>query len=277
MRSRSILRTGLAVGFVVTASFIPVHPARANVLDDYTSPRNADVDARGAKTIEVRAGAGSLRIEGRPGISEVHVRGTARASSRGRLADIKLIAERRGDIVYIKSDMPDDNGTGFWNAVRGDWGNMQLDLVIEVPETVPLDVEDGSGESKFIGVGPLKLVDGSGNLEINGAKGDVSVDDGSGNMKIENVEGAVHVTDGSGEITARNIVGDFVVEDDGSGGIDVASVGGSMRVEEDGSGGIDVDRVAGDFVVGRKGSGSIRSSGVKGKIDIPERHRRRGY
>lgn len=175
-RSPSVLRTGVAVVLVVTASFIPVHRARATSLDDYTAPRDANVDARGATSIEVRAGAGSLRIEGRPGISQVQVRGTARASSRARLNDIKLIAERRGNVVYIKSDMPDDNGSGF---LRGDWNNnMQLDLVIEVPETVALDVEDGSGESKFLNVGPLKLTDGSGDLEIKGAKGDVTVDDG---------------------------------------------------------------------------------------------------
>lgn len=92
-RSKSVLRTGLAAAFIVTASFIPVHRIHASVVDNYTSPRDANVDARGAKTIEVRAGAGSLRIEGRTDISQVQVRGTARASSRNRLQDIKLIAE----------------------------------------------------------------------------------------------------------------------------------------------------------------------------------------
>lgn len=274
-RSKSIFRTGLAAAFIVTAAFIPGRPARASVVDDYTAPRDADIDARGAKSVEVRAGAGSLRIEGRPGISQVQVRGTARASSRNRLADIKLIAERHGDVVYIKADMPEDNGTGFWNAVRGDWGNMQLDLVIEVPQSLSLDVEDGSGDAKFANIGPMKLTDGSGELSIIGVKGDLTVEDGSGSMTIENVEGRVRVTDGSGEITAKNIVGDFIVEEDGSGSIEVAGVGGNMRIEEDGSGSIDVDRIAGDFTVDHKGSGSIRSSGVRGKTDIPDRHRRR--
>ena len=274
-RSRSILRTGLSAAFIVTAAFIPVHRIHASVVDDYTAPRDADVDARGARSIEVRAGAGSLRIEGKAGITQVQVRGTARASSRNRLADIKLIAERRGDVVYIKSDMPDDENHSFFNLGRDDW-NMQLDLVIEVPQSIALDVEDGSGEAKFENVGPMNLTDGSGDLTIVGVKGDLEVEDGSGNMTIENVEGRVRVSDGSGEIRAKNVVGDFIVDEDGSGNIDVAGVGGSMRVEEDGSGGIDVDRIAGDFTVDHKGGGSIRSSGVRGKIDIPDRHRRRG-
>jgi hypothetical protein len=249
MRSRFILRSAIALAIVVTAAFIPV---RAHAIGDVTSPRNAEIDARGAKTIQVIAGAGDLRIEGRTGISQVQVRGTARASSRRRLDDIKLVAERRGDVVYIKADIPENNG--FFSR---DWNdNMALDLVIEVPQSVALDVEDGSGDSKFTNVGPLKLVDGSGGIEIRGAKGNVSVEDGSGEMVIENVEGSVRVTDGSGGITASNIGGDFIVEEDGSGSIDVSHIAGNFTVEE-------------------KGSGSISSSDVKGKIDIPERHRRR--
>lgn len=275
MTRSTVLRTGLAAAFIVTAAFIPVHPANAGSFGDYTAPRDADVDARGAKSIEVRAEAGSLRIEGRSGITQVQVRGTARASQKNRLADIKLIAERRGDVVYIKADMPEDRNNSFWNLGRDDW-NMQLDLVIEVPQNIALDVEDGSGEAFFSNVGPMKLTDGSGEISIIGVKGDLEVEDGSGSMTIENVEGRVRVSDGSGEIRAKNIVGDFIVDEDGSGSIDVAGVGGSMRVEEDGSGGIDVERVAGDFTVDHKGSGRISSSDVRGKIDIPERHGRRG-
>ena len=268
-----VLRTSFAAAFVVTAAFIPIHKVRAAGFDDYTSPRNAEVEVGGAKTIEVRAGAGSLRIEGRPGITRVQIRGTARSSSRGRLDDIKLIAERRGDVVFIKSDMPDDNNSHFWN---GDW-NMALDLVIEVPTNIALDVEDGSGETKIVGVGPLRLTDGSGNVDIDGIKGNATVEDGSGELTIQNVQGSLHVSDGSGGITVKNIVGNFEVDEDGSGDIDAIGIGGTMKVDEDGSGNIDVERIAGDFLVDNKGSGSIRSSDVKGRIDIPERHRRRGY
>ncbi|MEO7366382.1 MAG: hypothetical protein ABIZ36_00405, partial [Gemmatimonadaceae bacterium] len=260
-RSRLVCRTGLAA-FIVAAAFIPVHKSGASGLDDYTSPRNADIDASGAKTIEVRAGAGSLRIEGRSGITRVQVRGTARSSSRGRLDDVKLIAERRGDVVFIKSDMPDDENSG-WKSTRGDW-NMALDLVIEIPMNVALDVEDGSGDTEIISVGPLHLVDGSGEVKINGVKGNATVEDGSGSLTIENVEGTLHVSDGSGNINVKNVVGDFEVDEDGSGDIDAVGVGGTMRVDEDSSGNIDVERIAGDFLVDHKSSGSIRSSDVKG-------------
>src|SRR5438067_12154430 len=73
----------------------------------YTAPRNASVDAAGAKTVEVEAAGGILRVEGKPGLRQIQVTGTARASSPRLLNEIKLIAERRGDRGVIKAGMPD--------------------------------------------------------------------------------------------------------------------------------------------------------------------------
>lgn len=266
MKSSRIAVAGL---LVVTAAFIP---RRARALEDYSAPRNAEVDARGARTIRIEAAAGLLRVEGKKGISQVTVRGTARSSRRNWLDDIKLVAERRGDEVFIKAQMPDEN-SHIWNAMRGDW-ELALDLVIEVPETIALDVDDGSGDAEFNNAGALTFDDGSGEMTIRNAHGDVRIVDGSGNITIEGVEGRVNVDDGSGNIRARNVTGDFTVGEDGSGDIDVSGVGGTMRVENDGSGSIEVDRVAGDFVVEHDGSGEIHYETVKGSIRIPERKRR---
>jgi hypothetical protein len=261
----------LAVMLVITAAFVPAR-ARAQ---GYTAPRDAQVDAAGARVVQIEAAAGSLRVQGVAGLTQVRVRGTARASSRSLLPDIKLIAERRGNIVFIKADIPDNhNGRGLWDAMRGGNWYRGLDLVIDVPITLPLDVTDGSGEAEFINVGAVSLTDGSGELTIRGARGNVEVNDGSGSVDINGVEGSVRIHDGSGEIRARNVTGDFIVEDDGSGNIDVSGVGGTMRVENDGSGNIDVDRVAGDFVVREGGSGTISYDTVKGNVSVPERRRR---
>lgn len=268
---RKILRLrGWLVGpLVVTAAFIPVR-ARAQ---DYTAPRDAQIDARGARMVEIEAASGSLRVEGMPGLTQVRVKGTARASDRSRLADIKLIAERRGNVVFIKADIPDNHNRG-WDAIDRDNWVMQLNLVIEVPVTLPLEVSDGSGESEFNNVGALSLTDGSGEINIRGAKGNVEINDGSGTVDINGVEGNVRIRDGSGEIRARNVTGDFTVTDDGSGSIDVVGVGGTMRVQNDGSGSIDVSRIAGDFVVDEGGGGSVRYDTVKGRVSVPERGRR---
>jgi hypothetical protein len=238
----------------------------------YTAPRNAVVDAAGAKTVEVDAAAGILRVEGKPGLSQVQVTGTARASSQRLLNDIKLIAERRGDLVYIKADIPEDRS---WRD--GDDWSAGLDLVIQVPQGINTDITDGSGETKIFNVGALRAEDGSGDFSVDGAAGSVRITDGSGSLRIENVGGDVNVEDSSGEIEVRNVSGSFTVESDGSGGIYASDVRGSVVVRNDGSGEIEVNKVGKDFRVGNKGSGSIDYADVSGQVDIPERHRDRRH
>lgn len=267
---RSSIGAGLAA--LACLAFVSA-PGVAHAQGGYTSPRNADVETRGVRQVKIEAGAGSLRVEGRTGLSQVRVRGIARASSRDRLGDIKLTAERRGDVVFIRAEIPDGNWNG-WNS-----GNhyLGLDLVIEVPQSLSLDAEDGSGDASFINVGALSLTDGSGEVEIRGARGSVVVEDGSGTIDIDGVEGNLRVRDGSGDIRARNVTGDMTVDTDGSGEINVSGVGGTMRVANDGSGSIDVDRIGGNFIVESDGAGSIDYASVKGTVSIPQRRRdRRG-
>lgn len=239
----------------------------AHAQSAYTAPRNAVVNANGARIVEVEAAAGSLRVEGKPGLTQVEVTGTARASSQGRLNDIRLIAERNGDRVFIKADIPDQDG---WN----DNGEAALDLVVQVPQGMNADISDGSGDAKIYNVGDLEMGDGSGELLIDGAQS-VRVTDGSGSLTIENVRGDVTVSDGSGDIDVRNVTGSFTVESDGSGGINATDVRGSVIVRNDGSGGIDVNKVGKDFRVENKGSGDIEYADVTGTVDIPDSRRNR--
>ncbi|HJQ12128.1 MAG TPA: hypothetical protein VJ840_13945 [Gemmatimonadaceae bacterium] len=245
---------------VAAAPFLIGSAAHAQA---YTAPRNAVVNAAGARLVEVEAGAGSLRVEGKQGLSQVQVTGTARASSQGILNEIRLIAERRGDRVFIKADIPEHNG--YYDNY-----DASLDLVVEVPQGMNADIADGSGDTKIYNVGELDAADGSGELLIDGAQS-VRVTDGSGSLTIENVRGDVRVNDGSGEIDVRNVAGSFTVESDGSGGISATDVRGSVVVRNDGSGGIDVSKVGKDFRVENKGSGNIDYADVTGSVDIPDR------
>jgi hypothetical protein len=249
------------------APFLLAPAAHAQWSSAYSAPRNAVVDAAGARSVEVEAAAGSLRVEGKPGLRQVQVTGTARSSSQDILGRIRLIAERRGDVVFIRADIPDNEGYGNYSAM--------LDLVIEVPQGMNADVADGSGDAKILNVGSLEMTDGSGELTIIGATGSVRINDGSGNITVENVGGDVKVTDGSGEMNVRNVTGSFTVENDGSGGIRATDIRGSVVVEHDGSGDVDVDKVGRDLRVESKGSGEISYSAVGGQIDIPDRRRGR--
>src|SRR5712671_2472167 len=123
------------------APFLIGSTAHAQWSSPYSAPRNAVVDATGAKSVEVEAGAGILRVEGKAGLRQVQVTGTARASSQQFLNQIKLIAERRGDVVFIKADIPENDS--WWR----DNDSAGLDLVILVPQGINADVSDGSGDA----------------------------------------------------------------------------------------------------------------------------------
>ena len=208
----------------------------------HRAPREATVQIDGAKRIRVIARAGDLKIQGRPGASTVAVHGTACSSRESGLDEIKLIAERRGDEVYVEASMPDE-----WSG-----GARGLDLTLDVPSSLPLDVEDGSGSATIRDVAALKI------------------DDGSGELRIENVAGAVTVSDGSGEIVIDH-AGSVVIAEDGSGSVRITGVKGSVVVRDDGSGSIDVSDIGGDFAVEHDGSGGITHDGVRGAVRIPRR------
>ena len=216
---------------------------------DYTAPRQVSASTAGARRILVAAGAGSLRIEGKRGLTEVRAHGTAYASSRGVLDEIRLVANRRGDVVELRTEIPEQRG--------GDWDNWQagIDLVVEVPDSLALAVEDGSGGLEIRNVGMLDVSDGSGEMIIEHVRGSLTIRDGSGSIRVDDVRGAVEIPS------------------DGSGSVELSHVAGSVHVGFKGSGSVDVDDVAGSFTVGTKGSGGVTYRNVKGAVQVPERGR----
>jgi DUF4097 and DUF4098 domain-containing protein YvlB len=236
--------------------------------DDHTAPRNATVDASGARLVRISARAGFLKVNGREGLSQARVRGTARASREGWLDEIQLRAERRGDVVEIDVEIEDRNYVGVGNFYRA------LDLDIEIPAGIAVEIDDSSGDLEVRGTGALDVRDSSGEIEIVDA-GAVRVRDSSGDISIERAKGTVTVEDSSGDIEIRNVAGSVEIEEDSSGDIVAADVTGSVRVGRDSSGSIRVADVGGSFSVERDGSGSISHRNVRGEVQLPRRKRDR--
>ena len=247
----SILAVGLAMAL----------PALADDCD-HVEPRQEFVDAGGVERVEIDASAGFLRVTGRSGADLVRVEAEACASSKSLLEKIQLTVRRSGDRVRIVAEVPDSS----W----GDWNNStaRLDMDVELPAGVELEIDDGSGAIEVRNVGSLEIDDGSGEIEVHEVAGDLRIDDGSGSIEATDVRGIVEIEDGSGEIDLRS-VREVLIEDDGSGSIDIDEVEGDVMVRSDGSGSITVRDVGGDFTVRRDGSGSIRHNGVAGRVSIP--------
>lgn len=262
---------------LVALALLPVLAAGADC--ERSKTLDAVLDATGATSLEIDAEAGSLRVEGRRGSSEVRVDGRACASSESRLEDIELITRRDGDHLLVRAKIRDFDS---WRKTYA-----RLDLTIIVPADLALEVSDGSGETEISDVLSLDLSDGSGAIDVRRIAGDVRIKDGSGEIDLESVEGGVRIndgsggiwvrdvgqtvliSDGSGEIDIDDVNGDVEISDDGSGGISIRNVGGHVMIGSDGSGSIHVAFVGGDFTVRSDGSGSIRIDDVKGKVSVP--------
>ena len=245
---------------LIAAAQLAVAPSLGSALvfmDDYTAPRNAVVDAAGAKVVRVHALAGELKIRGRDGLTKVDVHGTARASNEDYLRDITLTAERHGDVVDVRVDIPERTFVGIGRFYRA------LDLDIDVPAGVALEVEDSSGDLEIADVGALDLDDSSGDITLEHIGGTLRVEDSSGYMRIDGVKGDVSLRDSSVTVT-----------EDSSGEIEMHDISGTVHIERDSSGGISVHDIGGDFVVDRDGSGGIDYRGVKGSVQIPSRRHR---
>lgn len=255
-------------------------PAVATADDcDVRAPRSAQVDGSGVTKIVLEAAAGDLRVRGGSS-SSIDVRGEACAPTRRRLDEIKLETRREGATVYVRVVIPDDDSI---------FGRGRLDLTIDAPASVALDVNDSSGDVEIHGVSAVKLDDSSGDIGIEDITGQVQVEDSSGDIRVKRVRGDVSASDSSGDViiedvsgnvaipvdssgdlVMRRIQGGVRVMNDSSGDIRIADVGKNVVVDNDSSGSIKVENVTGDLTVAHDSSGDIRHSHVMGAVSIPK-------
>ncbi len=251
--------------FIVVAVTLAATAGRAGMFGcDHTASRRVTAPVAGVTRVLVIGHAGSLHVTGHSGATEVVASGTACSSDKSALDEIQLRSERNGSELKIEAVIPNLNQI-FWNS------SARLDFEVTLPDTMALEVRDGSGETKIDNAGDLRVHDGSGTLTIRGVRGNAEVTDGSGTLEISDVSGDVRVTDGSGGMEIDRIGGNVVI-DDGSGSIDVSNVQRNVTIEDDGSGSVDVHDVRGDFTVKSKGSGQITSNRIGGRVTIPRRH-----
>lgn len=231
---------------------------------DLTADRSATAEADGVHVLVVNSGAGWLRIQGHPGLNRVQARGIAHASSEHFLAAIRLDVTRSSDTVFVNAVTPVDTG-----AVAGTPG---LDLTLDIPADIAVNVTDASGETIIHDVGPLRIAtSGTGGVEIDGVAGPLDAVDGAGDFQAANVRGDVTLRDGGGGIYLSSIAGSVNIPMDGAGEIQVADVTGSVTVGSKSSGEIAVRNVGGDLLVSPSGSGSVEYHDVKGRVAIPAR------
>ena len=275
---------------IATAMILAAGSAFAGGLFDddckHTAPRNLAAPASGVTKVVIHAEAGSLKVDGIQGATQIATTGTACTSDDDFLDRITLSQRRSGSTLYIDAHIPDRTVIfGFFQARLDFAVTMPVGLEVSIDDdsgwiktanTGPLTIDDDSGSIEVINVrGPVKIDDDSGDIAIDAVIGDVSISDDSGGIDIKHVNGSVEIEDDSGGIQIANVEGQVHIRNDDSGSITVANVKRDVLVDDDGSGSIEVADVGGNFTVGSKGSGSIDYERVSGRVRIPERYQER--
>ncbi|HJS21834.1 MAG TPA: DUF4097 family beta strand repeat-containing protein [Steroidobacteraceae bacterium] len=252
-----------------------------------TAERSGQHAVAGAKRIAITARAGDLEVQGRKGATQVNARGKACASEQRLLDLIRIELRLEGDVLKVNALMPDITADDAPDDARA-----TLDLTLEVPDHLPIEVVDSSGDAKIDSLAGLQMTDSSGDLRISRIAGEVDVRDSSGDLWIDEVGKNVRLQDSSGDVSVEDVHGDVEVEADGSGSlvfervdrnvtvardgsgdIRIANVKGDARIDSDGSGDVNVRDVAGSFSLGGKGSGEVNVAEVKGAVSIPPERR----
>lgn len=160
-------------------------PAVAQV-GRYSVQRTASSPTSGISTIRISNGSGRLTVTGRSGSSNVNATALVHGSSQDAANSVKLVVERHGDVLDVHAARPD----GGWF----DRADVSIDLTVEVPPSIALDVSDGSGGAHIDNVGAIRVRSGSGGVHVTNVGGDLIVDSkGSGSVRYSNVKGAVSV------------------------------------------------------------------------------------
>ena len=99
-------------------------------------------------------------------------------------------------------------------------GWCRLGYGITAPAGLPLTVTDGSGDLNVSGFGGHVTLDGgSGNITVSHLSGTIELSNGAGDIAASGLDGSVRLSDGAGDIVGTGLAATDVVGDDGSGNI----------------------------------------------------------
>lgn len=224
----------------------------------YTDHREATLALAGAKSIRVKAGAGSLDVRGQRDLTRVRATGTACANSQDLLDQVQLKTERAGDEIIVTAIIP-SAGVG---------SSPKLDLQVDVPDNLAVTVEDPSGTADISHVASLRMKKGSGTTRITDMAGAVDLEASSGEKTLEKVAGAITVEDGSGTLIIRDAAGTVDIREKSSGELTVDGAGGAVNAGRLGSGSALFRNVKGELVIDSKSSGQVRIDGVEQNVLI---------
>ena len=231
----------------------------------FEAPRNLQLNLAGVKSVQISVHSQDLHVIGNGSSNELSLTGRACASDKSELEQLQITQQRDGDQLRI--DIGGKQHSSF-SLFGSSYAN--LEVTVNLPASMPVNVSVGSGNADVRGVQELQSIVGSGDLHVRQIAGKFSTSVGSGDVDATDVGALDAGSVGSGDLKVSGVKGDAKVGSIGSGDVTLRQIGGTVRAGTLGSGDLTVNDVAGNFTLGAKGSGDVNHSGVKGKVSVPQ-------
>lgn len=254
-----MVRPGIAIMLV---SVLMPHAACAAICHD-VAVRNLQGGLAGTRSVRVDLHGYQLHLK-RGAESGFILAGQACASDRATLKSLTITQRRSGDQLVLELGTVEQ-------AVSGRLGrpDAHLDVTMQLPASMPVLLEIGSGVADVSGMQHVQAQVGSGNLQARNI-GSLSARVGSGVVVARDIGELEAGAVGSGKLTATRVRGDVRLGHVGSGVVQLRRIGGSVRVEAIASGTLEVNSVDGNFSLGAKGAGKVILADVKGALSVPQ-------
>lgn len=250
------------VACLVAAIGLLILPLTALARGDcaHSAERKGGIDTAGAERVEILARAGDLTVRPASGTA-LGAAGRACASRQELLDQTQLHVRRAGNVIQVHVETPERmSGIGILYAY--------LDLHVVVPQGLPVEITDSSGDMSLEDVSVARVTDSSGDITARRLRADVEIDDSSGDIRVEDAAGAVRVSDSSGDVVVRGAQS-VRVPQDSSGDMIIERIAGDVTIDQDSSGDVIVTDVGGNFEFLADGSGLVRVTDVKGTTRLP--------
>jgi hypothetical protein len=223
------------------------------------------VSAVGLEGVRVRARPGSVRVEGRAGATMVRVVGRRCASRAEVLEALWFDVGREGSTLALEVRSPEHLFSRSAATVA------RVDLVLEVPPTLILDIRSSLGDVELFDVGPARVENGVGAVRVSGLNGSLVVKSGPGRVDVADVRGSATLDVRSGSVEVDGVAGDVTIGRNRAGPIDIRHVQGKVTIARGQAGDVRVRAVTGDLVVGRMREGTLQHEDVGGRVRLSRR------
>ncbi len=254
----------------------------------FTASKTLQLSADDLKALTVNSGAGHVIINGHDS-DVISVEADIVLSAVSTKRAVRIVKEfmhltlfREGDKAFLESHFNFQKRNDFLEAINPDGffsaPARKIDLVVNVPKSLALSINDRSGDLKISDIeNDLAVDDRSGNLYIKNIHGNLSLKDSSGDMELIDINtnnGAkktVKITDNSGDINLVRVNGNLTLRDS-SGDMSLANINTSQNIENtikitDNSGSISLDNINGNLNL-TDGSGDIDMRNMNGNVTL---------